>query len=166
MAAGSDPAGAWGAAVTLLAMRARSAEEVRRRLRRQGHPAAEIEAAVARLTAAGYLDDAAFAAGWARARITRQRVGPARVARELKTKGIGEAEIAAALAAVAAERDVRQVAAEAAGRRLPSLRGLPPETARRRLAAYLTRRGFPVEVIVALCREHFASPDQETDDGE
>jgi regulatory protein len=152
--------------VALLAARARSAEEVRRRLRRQGYASAEIEAAVTRLTAAGYLNDAAFAAEWMRSRLTRQRLGPGRLTRELRAKGIGEAEIAAALAELTAERDVRQVAAEAATRRLAGLRGLPPATARRRLAAYLTRRGFPVEVIVALCREHFASQGEYTDDGE
>ncbi len=147
--------GAWEAAVALLALRARSSQEVRRRLRLRRFPRAEIEAAIDRLTAAGYLNDAAFAEQWARARQERQGLGPARLARELKAKGVGEAEIAGALGSLRAERDVREVAAEAAARRLKGLRGLPPEVGRRRLAAYLERRGFSAEVILDLCRRHF-----------
>jgi regulatory protein len=147
--------GAWEAAVALLALRARSAEEIRRRLRRRRFPPAAIEAAIARLTAAGCLNDAAFAEAWARARQERQGMGPGRLARELAAKGVGSDDIAAALRALGAERDARDVAAEAAARRLQGLRTLPAETARRRLAAYLERRGFSAEIIVELCRRHF-----------
>ena len=147
--------GAWEAAVALLAMRARSSQEIRRRLRLRHFARAEIEAAIDRLTAAGYLNDAAFAQQWARARQERQALGPGRLARELKAKGVGEAEIAAALETLGAEREVREVAAEAAARRLKGLRGLPAEVGRRRLAAYLERRGYSTEVILDLCRQHF-----------
>jgi regulatory protein len=136
-------------------MRSRSAEEIRRRLRQRRFSRGEVEAAIARLTAAGYLNDAAFAEAWARARQERQRLGPGRLARELAAKGVGAGDIAAALDALREERDVREVAAEAAEKRLTALRGLSPETARRRLAAYLERRGFPAETVLALCRRHF-----------
>ena len=152
----SGSGGAWEAAVALLAMRARSSEEIRRRLRQRHFSLAEIDAAIDRLTAAGYLNDAAFAEQWARARQERQALGPGRLARELKAKGVGEPEVAAALDALQRERDVGEVAAEAAARRLKGLRGLPPEVARRRLAAFLERRGFSTEVILDLCRQHFA----------
>lgn len=152
---GQKSGGAWEAAVAFLAMRARSSEEIRRRLRQQRFSPAEIEAAITRLAAAGYLNDAAFAQQWARARQERQGLGPTRLARELKAKGVGDAEVADALASLREERDVREVAAEAAARRLKGLRGLPPEVARRRLAAYLERRGFSAEVILGLCRQHF-----------
>ncbi|MBI4537633.1 MAG: regulatory protein RecX [candidate division NC10 bacterium] len=153
----TDPSGAWEAAVALLAMRARSSEELRRRLRQRRFSREEIEAAIARLTAAGYLNDAAFALQWALARQARQGLGPARLARELKAKGVGDGEVAAALESLRGERDERQVAAEAAAQRMKGLRGLPAEAARRRLAASLERRGFSVEVILDLCRQHFPS---------
>jgi len=152
------PAGrpaAWEDAIAFLAIRPRSSEEVRRRLRRRGFPGEAIEEVLARLTAAGYLNDAAFAAEWARSRQARQGLGPLRLSRELKAKGLSDVEIAAALDGLRQEREVVEVAAETAARRMKSLRALPPEVGRRRLAAYLERRGFPAEVILRLCRTHF-----------
>jgi len=146
---------AWEDAIAFLALRPRSSEEVRRRLRRRGFSGDETAEVLARLTAAGYLNDAAFAAEWARSRQARQGLGPLRLSRELKAKGIPDGEIAAALDGLRQEREVAEVAAETAGRRMQSLRGLSPEVGRRRLAAYLERRGFPADLILRLCRTHF-----------
>jgi regulatory protein len=146
---------AWAIAVKLMAMRALSTEELRRRLARRGYAADQIVPVLARLTAARYLDDAEYARAWARARAHRRSLGPARLVRELRARGIPEAEISGALHEAFAERDSREVAETAASRKLATLRGLAPEVARRRLVAHLTRQGFATEVILALCRKHF-----------
>lgn len=146
---------AWEIALKLLAMRALSREELRRRLARRGVPPEQISATLAKLTAARYLDDGEYARAWARSRAHRRSLGPTRLAQELRAKGIAERDIAGAVQEVYAERGAREVAEAAAMRRLPALQGLSPEVARRRLAGYLSRRGFAAEIILALCRKHF-----------
>ena len=146
---------AWEAAIALLAIRAYSTHELEQRLRRRGCAAEEIAAVVARLTAARYLDDAEYARAWARSRARRLSLGPARLARELRARGVDSAHIADALAETATEDDPRVLAEEAAARRLKTLQGVPAATARRRLAAFLARRGFATAVIIDVCRRHF-----------
>jgi regulatory protein len=161
--AGDKPADdrpdAWEIAVRLLAMRALSSEELRRRLARRGVPPGQISATLAKLTASRYLDDAEYARAWARSRAHRRSLGPTRLAQELRAKGLAEGEIAGALREAYTERGAQEVAEAAAVRRLPALQGLPPDVARRRLAGYLRRRGFAVEIILALCRKHFPPGD-------
>jgi regulatory protein len=150
---------AWQVAVKHLALRARSAREVERALTRQGFAPAEIGTVIDRLTAARYLDDAEFARTWVSARAHRGVAGPARLARELRAKGVRDEDIAAALQAVRDEWDVGEAAYAAARRKLQSLAGVPREAARRRLAAFLERRGFSRDVIIATCRKHFSELD-------
>jgi regulatory protein len=149
---GREPPDAWQAAVKMLAVRARSGHEVREALRRRGYPPDEIAAAIARLAAARYLDDAEFARTWMATRARRGAAAPVRLARELRAKGVAEEDIAAALRALQGEWDSAAAAAEAARRKLKTLQGLTPEAARRRLAAHLERRGFDRETVLATCR--------------
>jgi regulatory protein len=159
--AGDPPArqrpDAWQVALKYLALRARTTHEVRQALTRRGCPPEEVAAVIARLTAAGYLDDAAFARTWASARARRGAAAPARLARELRTKGVAAGEIASALRGLRDEWDAAAAAGEAAKRKLKSLQGLPMPVARRRLAAFLDRRGFSPEIILATCRKHLAA---------
>lgn len=159
----AEPPDPWDAAVKLLGMRALTTQELRQRLARRGYAADQIQAVVARLTASRYLDDAEYARAWALARAHRHSVGPARLARELRSKGIAETEISRALREAFGERDAREVAEAAAVRKLKALQGLAPEVARRRLGAFLIRRGFAVEVVLALCRKHFPDTDDPND---
>jgi regulatory protein len=154
----------WDVAVKLLGMRALTTLELQQRLARRGYVADQIQAVVARLTASGYLDDEEYARAWARARAHRHSVGPARLRRELRSKGIADTEISDALREAFGERDAREVAEAAAVRKAKTLRGLTPEVARRRLGAFLTRQGFAVEVVLALCRKHFPSLAEPMDD--
>jgi regulatory protein len=148
---GEEAPDPWGVALKLLAMRARSTQEIRERLSRRGYASAEVEAVVRRLTAAGYLDDAGYARAWARSRA--HRVGPARLARELRARGISAADVAAVLGELAGERDLRHAASEAAARKLHALRGMAPAVIRRRLAAHLLRQGFTTDIVLDLLRE-------------
>ena len=156
---------AWGVGLKLLAMRAHTTQEVRQRLARRGYPPDEVAAVIARLASAKYLDDLELARTWVRSRAVRPGLGPTRLAQELRAKGVGEPEIAAALAEFPAERTVDDVAEEVAARKLRTLRGLEPAVARRRLAAHLTRRGFASEITLLMCRKFFpgtADRDQES----
>jgi len=151
---------AWQTALKWLAVRARTTHEVRTALARGGYATEEIDAVIARLAAARYLDDADFARTWVSIRAQRGTAGPVRLARELRAKGIPDGEIAAALRRLSAEWDSAEAAGEAARRKLKSLHGLPAETARRRLVAYLERRGFSRDLVLATCRRHFSSLDE------
>lgn len=156
-ATAADRPDPWEVAVKLLGMRALTTQELRQHLARRGFAADQIQAVVARLAASRFLDDAEYARAWAHAQAHRHSVGPARLARGLRSKGIAEAEISDALREAFGEQNAREVAARAAVRKLKTLQGLGPELARRRLGAFLTRRGFSVEIVLALCRKHFPS---------
>jgi len=142
---------AWDVALRLLAMRARTTQDVAARLARRGYTPAEIEPVLRRLTAARYLDDAGFARSWARSPAHRG-FGPGRIARELRARGVPESEVSAVLGELADERDIRGEAQAVAAKKLHALRGLPPAVVRRRLAAHLARRGFTTDVVLELLR--------------
>jgi regulatory protein len=131
-------------ALRMLAARALPSAQMVRRLVRKGHRRPAAEAAVADLVASGLVNDEEIARHFVRTRARQKRVGPGRLAAELRRMGIGEREAASAVAE-ALERegvDARAVLREAAERKLRSLAGLDRRVARRRLMAHLRRRGF------------------------
>lgn len=88
-----DPAVVLAAAVRFLETRARSEQEVRRRLTGAGYRPALVDGAVARLVELGVLDDPEFARGWVASR-DRSRPRATRVLRaELARKGIEAATV-------------------------------------------------------------------------
>jgi regulatory protein len=113
-----------------------------RRLRRKGHAPDAIELALGRLVERGYLDDAAFAANYVETRAARGR-GPLRLARDLSALGVERGTIDRALAAHAGSADVAgDVPRALAAKRAAQLGDLPRHVRRRRVLAYLARRGF------------------------
>jgi regulatory protein len=146
--------------VKYLATRARTTHEVRQALVRRGYPLDDIATVLTRLAAARYVDDAEFARTWVVARAHRGAAAPARLARELRAKGVPDGAIAAALRTLDGEWDAVAAADEAAQRKMKSLEGLPTGVARRRLAAYLERRGFGRDVILVTCRRYLSDADE------
>jgi regulatory protein len=142
--------------VKYLATRARTTHEVRQALARRGYSPDDIATVMTRLAAARYVDDADFARAWVAARAHRGAAAPARLTRELRVKGIPDGAIAAALRTLDGEWDAVSAADEAAQRKMKSLEGLPAAAARRRLAAFLERRGFGRDVILATCRRYLS----------
>jgi regulatory protein len=139
-------------AIDALARRARATGELERWLAQREHPRAAIAVAVERLTALGLLDDARFARGFAGTR-GGGRLGPRRIERELRQKGVPAAVVSEVMsefreATVESGAGAMEGAAE---RRMRSLGSLEPPVARRRLLAWLLRRGFdagPASVLV------------------
>ncbi len=70
----------------MLARRAHSRAEVRRKLGRRGYGEEEVESAVERLVELGYLDDRAFAEGHVRRRSAA--LGPLALSAELAARGV------------------------------------------------------------------------------
>jgi regulatory protein len=149
--AADETARATEAALAFLAYRPRSEREVRDRLRRGGYASETIDHVITRLNDWRYLDDADFARRWVENRATHRPRGTRLLQQELRQKGI-DRETARE---VIAEAELDEVAdAEAlARRRLPAYAGDDPASIRRRLGAYLARRGYGYDVIrVALER--------------
>lgn len=151
------------AALDLLAYRPRSVAELRRRLLRKEFPEHVVDSCLADLEARGWLDDDAFAAAFIRDRIARKPRGRRGLVSELRARGVGPERAARAVdgafeAHDVSELDLARTAAQAwarrnrgpgAGTRLAATghRDDGGLRDRRRLYAYLTRRGFSAAVV-------------------
>ncbi|HYJ78628.1 MAG TPA: regulatory protein RecX [Longimicrobiaceae bacterium] len=142
------------AALVLLAYRARSAEELRRRLERKGFAPEIARACVDGLGELGMVDDAAFAETFVRDRIRLRPHGRRRLSRELRAKGVDEETATAALDEVMEREEVSDadLAREAAARWHPRA-GEDDARARRRLYGFLARRGFGADAIRQVIEE-------------
>lgn len=136
-------------ALRYLSVRPRSHRELERHLGRKQLSPPAIRAALERCADLGYVDDRAFAAAFARDRIRLRPRGVARMVAELRKRGVAGADAEAGVAVALDDEGVTEgdLLERAADRTATRLAGLDREVARRRLHAYLTRRGFPpVEV--------------------
>ncbi|HMM29636.1 MAG TPA: RecX family transcriptional regulator [Aggregatilineaceae bacterium] len=125
-------------AVRLLARRPYSAAEIRRSLSSKEVAPGVIDEVLARLTALGYVDDAAFAQYWVENRERFRPRGARALRYELRQKGIADAIISRALDGYDGAESAYAAAQDQARR----LRGLDRRSFRNRLGAFLARRGF------------------------
>lgn len=130
-------------AVRLLAARARSEWELRRSLAQRGHDRQAVDGAIAQLRDRGHVDDAAFADLFARSRLTRGH-GAFRVVSDLRRRGVDGALATRTVDAVSRELgvDAGDQLRTLVEKRHGQLAGLSPTVRRRRLLAFLGRRGF------------------------
>ena len=138
-------------ALNMLAFRARSSAELGRSLVRKGEEKPHVDWAIERLRENGLLDDAAFAESYTRAKALGAQQSRRRVQQDLARKGVARSVSDAAIETVFEEEgvDQREIVAEAARKKLRSLRGLEPQVRRRRLYAFLARRGYDADDIRA-----------------
>jgi regulatory protein len=136
-------------AVAMLAARPRAARDLERLLVRKGEPAEHVAAAIERLKTLGILDDAQFARQFIRARIAGAGLSRRRLQSELWRRGVARDVIDDALAEVMQEDDVDEDAqiAQVAAKKLRTLRSADPAAMRRRLYAFLARRGYESSAI-------------------
>jgi regulatory protein len=136
-------------ALSMLAARPRAARDLERMLVRKGEPVEHVATAIQRLIALGVLDDAQFARQFIRARIAGAGLSRRRLQSELWRRGVARDVIDAALTEVIAEDEVDEDAqiAEVAAKKLRTLRSADPAVARRRLYAFLARRGYEGSAI-------------------
>src|SRR2546428_1366348 len=131
------------AAFELLAMKAWSARELIRRLRRRGASAEIARAVVDELQTRGYVDDEAFARFWAETRARGRQVGSRRLRQELGQKGIPRAVAGLAAEAALLEGAQGPRCPEGRRRRLPAPPPAAPPRAAPRLRDYLPPAGPP-----------------------
>ena len=126
-------------AVALLAMRARTQQEIADALRKNAYPERTIARVMARLDEAGYINDSDFAEQWAASR-TNKGMGSRRIRMELRRKGVGSEAIDEALSAID-EDDLLSGALKAA-RKAASGKDLFDPKDRQKILAALARRGY------------------------
>jgi regulatory protein len=137
-------------AFLLLSYKARTTAELRQRLTRKGFSPDIVAATLDRLTELKMVDDAGFARQFAEDRVSIGHKGKRRVYAELLKRGINRPEIDSALAQAPDElAAARDVAEKYANRN----RRLEPAVLRRRLYAFLARRGFSPETIQQAMKE-------------
>jgi regulatory protein len=142
LAAAADAEAAYRTVLRALAVRSYARSDLVRRMLRKGHQRQAVDSAVERAARLGLLDDATFAQNYVQTRSARGR-GPARLVRDLLSMGVERSVIDRAIAAEwSEERDKTTMPLALARKRAAQLGALPRQTRRRRVVAYLARRGF------------------------
>jgi regulatory protein len=136
-------------AVNMLAARSRSSRDLRRRLILKGEPEPLVDRAIERLQRLGLLDDAAYARQVAHSKAVGQGASKRRVEQELFKRGVARGVADEAVAEVFAEEEVdeSETALAVARKRLRSVASLDALSRRRRLYAFLARRGYSADAI-------------------
>ncbi len=147
-----EPSPAYARSLDMLARAPRSVRDLRRRLLLKGEVEADVDAAIGRLTAAGLLDDAAYARAFVRSKVSSQGFSRRRLQQELAKRGVAREIAGDAIDEVLHDDEVDEAAniERAASKKLRTLRGLDEETQRRRLYAYLARRGYEADEVRAV----------------
>lgn len=108
-----------------------------------------VDAALERLAAAGLIDDAEFARVLARSRLVGRGASKRRVEQEMWKKGVDSALAKEAIADVVEEEgvDERETVEAVARKKFRTLAKLDRPTQKRRLYAFLARRGYDADAI-------------------
>jgi regulatory protein len=131
------------AAIRYLGYRPRSETEVRQRLKKHGFTGDVTEKVITRLKEQGLVDDSAFARFWKDNRESFSPRSRRQTKMELTRKGLGSDVIEPVIKEID-ESDSAYRAALGRARRLPLV---DYQAFRRRLGAYLGRRGFSYDII-------------------
>ena len=134
-------------AFLLLKFRLRSENELRQRLKKKKFDADIIEMTLLFLKDKGFIDDNYFAKTWIESRI-KKPLGIRRLKAELSIKGINKAIIDTQIDEIKKSYSEEDIVGGIAKDRLNKLKGIDPQKAKKRVYAYLLRRGFSPEVVI------------------
>jgi len=141
---------AYQQALNFISYRPRSESEVRKKLIEKGAHQDVVEAVVSRLIKAQILGDDQFAKTWVDNRSTFRPRSHSMLRYELRQKGVEESFIQQALTEAGDESGLAYQAGTQYSRRLA---GFDWELFRKRLSAYLGRRGFSYGTIAPVVRK-------------
>ena len=140
---------AYNYALNLLSARPYATSALHRKLIQKEYSAADADDAIRRLVDNGLLNDAKYAEQYARSKIVSTGASRRRLQQDLYRKGI-EGDVATNAIASVIEQDEIDPAAvieRVAKKKLVQLGDLEPLVLRRRLFAFLARRGYDVDEI-------------------
>jgi regulatory protein len=143
------PPSAYNYALNLLSARPYATRALHRKLIQKQYSAADADEAIRRLVDNGLLDDAKYAEQYARSKITTTGASKRRLQQDLYRKGIKGDLATNAIANVleSEEIDPAAVLERVAKKKLAGMGDLEPLVLRRRLFAFLARRGYDVDEI-------------------
>jgi regulatory protein len=143
---------AYNYALNLLAARPYSTQTLRRKLIQKEYSAADADDAIRRLVDNGLLNDAKYAEQYARSKILLTGASKRRLQQELYRKGIKGELATTAIANVIEQEEIDPAVMieRVARKKLAQLGDLEPLVLRRRLFAFLARRGYDLEEIKAV----------------
>ena len=143
------PPSAYNYALNLLSARPYSTHALHKKLIQKKYPAADADDAIRRLVDNGLLNDAKYAEQYARSKILSTGVSRRRLQQDLYRKGIKGDIATNAIAAVIEEEEIDPAAVieRVAKKKLSQMGDLEPLVLRRRLFAFLARRGYDVDEI-------------------
>jgi regulatory protein len=136
-------------ALNLLAARPYSTQSLRRKLVQKEYSPDEVSSTIDRLLDNGLLNDARYAEQYARSKILTTGASKRRLQQDLYRKGIKGDTATTAIATVleTEEIDPAKVIEKVAEKKLAQLGNLDPLVIRRRLFAFLARRGYDLDEI-------------------
>lgn len=127
--------------------RSYSVHEMREYLTRRAEDEEHVGEVLRKLKEFQYLDDARYARDYARVHALHRHQGKFRIARELRTRGVPDKHIEAALETVFAETDEAALVRARLERRLRQIKAPLDEKKRASLYRNLLRAGFSSDVI-------------------
>jgi len=141
----------------------RSRAQLERKLAQRGCEPEIAAEVLDRLTAAGLVDDAAFAETLVQSRQRTKGLAGAALLAELRDKGV-DPELSRAAVGALDDESERARAEELVTRKLRTMAGLEPAVQVRRLAAMLARKGYSSGVAYAVVRDAVnAAPEHRRD---
>jgi regulatory protein len=143
----------YAAAIRALTRRAFSVSEMRKRLEAKAEDVALVGPVLAKLREKKYLDDARYAKEFARTRSSQRTQGKFRIVRELRGRGISDANIEAACEEAFAENSEADLVKKRLARKLKLIRGPLDEKKRASIYGSLLRSGFSSDLIRKAMRE-------------
>ena len=146
------PPSAYNYALNLLSARPYATRALHRKLIQKQYSAADADDAIRRLVDNGLLNDAKYAEQYARSKILGTGASKRRLQQDLFRKGIKDDVATHAIATVLEEEEIdpAMVIERVARKKLAQLGDLEPIVVRRRLFAFLARRGYDVDEIKSI----------------
>lgn len=131
----------------LFKFRLRSERELYQRLKKKKFDPETINKAILFLKEKGFINDDYFAEAWVESRI-KKPLGLVRLRQELRLKGIDKEIIDRQIGQIKKDYSEQDIVAKIAAERFNKLKGIDPQKAKRRLYAYLVRRGFSLGIVM------------------
>jgi regulatory protein len=145
----------------MLEARARGVVELRRLLLKKGEPEADVDAAIERLKTSGLLDDTNFARQLTRSKAVGAGLSRRRIGQELAKRDVSRDISDNAIEAVFEEEGIDEAESidRVARKKLRMLTKVDDATRRRRLYAFLARRGYDSDDITQVLQTLLAQSD-------
>ncbi|WP_432082724.1 recombination regulator RecX [Streptomyces sp. WAC 04229] len=131
-------------------------------LRKREIPDEAAEEVLSRFEEVGLINDSAFAEAWVESRHHGRGLARRALARELRTKGVDNTLIDAAVSRLDSEQE-EETARELVARKLRATRGLDRDKRLRRLAGMLARKGYPEGMALRVVRQALEEEGEDTE---